>query len=105
VFKARRKIIFVHGCFWHQHEASSCLDGRRPKSNADYWHPKLMRNVERDARHIEQLQTGGWAVLTVWECQVKDKACLASRLTEFLGPPKRVAKFGTQSAPGEGSAG
>jgi DNA mismatch endonuclease (patch repair protein) len=105
VFKGRRKIIFVHGCFWHQHEAPSCLDGRRPKSNTGYWHPKLAKNVERDAQHIEQLEADGWTVLTIWECQVKNKSSLASQLTEFLGPPRRIAKSGDQAAPGKGSAG
>src|SRR5687768_16524426 len=47
VFVSRRKVIFVHGCFWHQH--AGCIDSRLPKTNAAYWHPKLMRNVERDA--------------------------------------------------------
>ena len=86
VFSARRKVIFVHGCFWHQHDASACLDGRRPKSNTGYWHPKLARNVERDAEHVECLKQAGWTVLTVWECEVKDEDALASRLASFLGP-------------------
>lgn len=105
VFKGRRKIIFVHGCFWHQHEAASCLDGRPPKSNTGYWHSKLERNVKRDAQHVEQLQASGWSVLTVWECEVKDKSRLTARLAEFLGPAGRLAKSPDQPAPDEGSAG
>src|SRR6185503_11726704 len=87
VLARRRKVIFVHGCFWHQHERAACLDGRKPKSNTDYWHPKLLRNVERDAQHVAALEAEGWQVLTVWECEVRDEAALAQRLTTFLGRP------------------
>jgi DNA mismatch endonuclease (patch repair protein) len=62
VFKRRRKVVFVHGCFWHQHDREDCLDGRRPKSNTSYWHAKLERNVERDQEHIRRLHELGWQV-------------------------------------------
>ena len=91
VFAGRRKAVFVHGCFWHQHEVAACLDGRKPKSNTDYWHPKLARNVERDAQHVAKLKEDGWEVLTVWECEVRDEQALAARLTQFLGPPGAAA--------------
>lgn len=84
VFAGRRKVIFVHGCFWHQHPLEQCLDGRRPKSNTGYWDPKLRRNVERDAHHREALKTAGWDVLVVWECECRDVASLSSRITDFL---------------------
>jgi DNA mismatch endonuclease (patch repair protein) len=86
VFTSRRKVIFVHGCFWHQHEATACLDGRKPKSNTDYWHPKLARNVERDQQHVEKLRAEGWCVLVVWDCEMRDQALLMKRLLDFLGP-------------------
>jgi DNA mismatch endonuclease (patch repair protein) len=85
VFAGRRKVIFVHGCFWHQHKAAACLDGRKPKSNTLYWHPKLSRNIERDERNIAMLEGSGWRVLVVWECEVKNELELAERLTGFLG--------------------
>ncbi len=68
VFPARRKVIFVHGCFWHQH--GRCIDGRRPKSNTEYWRPKLERNVERDRENRKALRRLGWRVLVVWECEI-----------------------------------
>ena len=56
-FGPKRKVIFVHGCFWHQH--SQCREGRPPGSNAGYWGPKLARNVERDAQHLASLKELG----------------------------------------------
>lgn len=85
VFRRRRSVIFVHGCFWHQH--AECGAGRRPKSNDGYWSKKLARNVERDARTEAQLTAEGWRVLIVWECQMKDQDALRERLAEFLGSP------------------
>jgi DNA mismatch endonuclease, patch repair protein len=84
IFGPRRKVIFVHGCFWHQHDLQACLDGRRPKSNTDYWHPKLARNVQRDEQHLERLKAAGWEVLVIWECEVRDEEALAQRLTSFV---------------------
>lgn len=84
VFSARRKVIFVHGCFWHQHDAVECLDGRRPKSNTGYWNSKLARNVERDALQVERLKAAGWTVLVVWECETQDLPTLVTKLTAFL---------------------
>src|SRR5271163_4386487 len=71
VFPARRKVIFVHGCFWHQHPG--CREGRVPGSRRDYWEPKLLRNQQRDATAKTALEERGWDVLTVWECEL-DKA-------------------------------
>ncbi len=92
-FPGRRAVIFVHGCFWHGHD---CARGRRqPKQNADYWRAKIARNVARDAASEAALEDAGWRVLTVWECQIKDRAALSSRLQGFLGlsgsaPARRV---------------
>jgi len=82
VFWGRKKVIFVHGCFWHQHYG--CADSKLPKSNTEYWHPKLRRNVERDARAVELLEAIGWRVLIVWDCQTRDTN-LHRVLTDFLG--------------------
>ena len=84
VFVSRRKIIFVHGCFWHQHPVAACLDSKPPKSNLDYWLPKLRRNVERDAQNVKALRKLGWKVLVIWECETKKKARLEARLIAFL---------------------
>ena len=90
VFRRRRKAIFVHGCFWHQHERETCLDGRRPKSNTGYWDEKLTRNVERDRRSQDALRAGGWDVLVVWECEMASTEELGARLRAFLGPASSV---------------
>jgi DNA mismatch endonuclease (patch repair protein) len=83
VFAGRRKIIFVHGCFWHQHPDPACNMSHRPRSNVDYWKPKLERNVSRDTEHQKALRGAGWEVLVIWECEV-DRGDLADRLVEFL---------------------
>ncbi len=86
VFRPRKRVIFVHGCFWHQHARAQCRDGRAPKSKLGYWSGKLARNVERDAQHLDALSALGWKVLVLWECEVlKDGASLASRVRRFLG--------------------
>ena len=82
VFLARRKVIFVHGCFWHQHP--ECREGRPPRSNATYWLPKLERNKARDQAALEQLDLAGWEVLVVWECETKDTLALTEKLQAFL---------------------
>ena len=71
VFGPRRKVIFVHGCFWHQHDDPQCLDGRLPKSRLEYWRPKLSGNQDRDRQNLKLLNDNGWSVLTVWECETK----------------------------------
>ena len=82
VFRPRRKAIFVHGCFWHQHD---CPRGARlPKSNRGYWLPKLRRNRERDAQHRARLADMGWKTLVVWECEIGDRDALARRIAAFL---------------------
>ncbi|WP_215767519.1 very short patch repair endonuclease [Gluconobacter cerinus] len=82
VFPARRAVIFVHGCFWHQHDCSR--GARRPISNKAYWHSKLDRNIERDREAREQLESQGWRVLVLWECEMRDADQLSHRLISFL---------------------
>lgn len=91
VFTRRRKIVLVHGCFWHQHDQGRCRYARRPKSNTGYWHEKLARNVERDIQAERQLIAQGWEVLTVWECESRLIGPLQWRLVSFLGPPRFCA--------------
>ena len=87
VFGPRRKVIFVHGCFWHGH---ACKRGdRMPKNNHDYWLQKIGRNKERDQEHLKALKARGWQALVVWECEVKDGALMKHRLRKFLGTEGR----------------
>jgi DNA mismatch endonuclease (patch repair protein) len=87
VFGPRKKVIFVHGCFWHSHGHPDCIDGRRqPKSNLEYWLPKLARNKERDATNEAALIKLGWTILTVWECETRNIDALRIRLQGFLQP-------------------
>lgn len=86
VFPSKRKVVFVHGCFWHSHADQHCKLSLPPKSRVDYWGPKLARNKERDAENEEKLRLAGWDVLVVWECQLRDRERLASRLVDFLDP-------------------
>jgi DNA mismatch endonuclease (patch repair protein) len=83
VFPSRRKVIFVHGCFWHQH--SGCKEGRLPASRLEYWEPKLKRNQVRDAENRAHLEEAGWDVLTVWECSLRKRPPLIKTLRRFLG--------------------
>lgn len=73
-----KTVIFVHGCFWHQH--SGCVKSHIPKSNIPFWTEKLNRNVSRDKQHIKILRRAGWRVILVWECQIKDLDALAKKL-------------------------
>jgi DNA mismatch endonuclease, patch repair protein len=82
VFTSRRKIILVHGCFWHQHTAG--CKSVTPKSNTDFWAKKLQRNILRDSQNLKVLKREGWKVLTIWECQI-GKNNLAKRIVRFLG--------------------
>lgn len=82
VFPARRKVIFVNGCFWHRHDG--CPQVRIPATNRDYWLAKLERNYNRDRRSIALLQEQGWSVMTVWECQLRDISAATERLVLFL---------------------
>lgn len=82
VFKGRRKVIFVHGCFWHQHPG--CPAAHHPRSNTSYWGPKLKRNQERDAKTQAVLKAAGWDVLIVWECETSRHKELQTRLRQFL---------------------
>ncbi len=82
VFPGRRKAVFVHGCFWHQHEG--CMRANVPKSRQDYWAPKLARNMARDAAAREALAVAGWGVFVVWECDLKKPDELLLRLRRFL---------------------
>lgn len=82
VFPGRRKLVFVHGCFWHRHPG--CRFAYQPKSNVESWRAKFDTNVTRDARVRRELDKMGWDVLTIWECETTDVEMLANKLTNFL---------------------
>lgn len=80
VFRSRRKVIFVNGCFWHGH---TCKEGlREPKSNIDYWRAKIARNRTRDIANREKLKAKQWSILTIWECEPEET--IREKLREFL---------------------
>lgn len=82
VFPSRRKVIFVHGCFWHRHKG--CPNTRWPKSKLEFWKPRLEANRERDIKQKTQLTRLGWRYLVVWECEVTDTEALKAEIVEFL---------------------
>jgi DNA mismatch endonuclease (patch repair protein) len=81
VFSSRRKVIFVHGCFWHSHK---CKIAHVPKSNQGYWGPKLQRNQARDGENVRALRAEGWQSLVIWECELHDEARVKKRLKTFI---------------------
>ena len=76
VLSKYKTVIFVNGCFWHKHD---CPRFVWPSSNQDYWRPKILGNMERDKKNVEQLRSQGWNVIVVWECELK-KAVRDERL-------------------------
>lgn len=82
VFPGRKKVVFVHGCFWHRHPG--CRFAYNPKTRADFWNAKFDTNVARDVRVRSQLEELGWDVFVVWECQIADTERLETGLQEFL---------------------
>ena len=81
VLPRHRKVIFVHGCFWHGH---SCPRGKRPESRTEFWNTKLDKNLARDAKAQDELRASGWDALVLWECQTKDQVTLTEILQNFL---------------------
>lgn len=85
VFPSRRKIIFVHGCFWHGHD---CRRGARtPKTNRDYWQAKIARNAARDDKARKALSKLGWSILTIWECKLAKPDSVRKKISRFLERP------------------
>src|SRR5207253_122568 len=83
VFPARRKVIFVHGCFWHGHK--NCAKARLPKTRVSFWSHKIALNSRRDKARIAQLRQLGWRALVVWQCQLREPDAVFSRVREFIG--------------------
>lgn len=84
VFRGRRKVIFIHGCFWHRH-GEGCALTRMPKSRLEFWREKLDANERRDRAKQAVLLALGWNVLILWECELKDVDDLTRRVRDFLG--------------------
>lgn len=82
VFPARKKAIFINGCFWHRH--ADCRYSTTPKSEVGFWEAKFRANVARDERNIASLEQMGWSVAVVWQCELKQPEQVLARLTEFL---------------------
>lgn len=83
VFPSRKKVVFVHGCYWHRH--AGCQMAYEPKSNVAFWTKKFAANMVRDERVLADLKNRGWDALVLWECEVKDPELVASRLSTYLG--------------------
>lgn len=81
-FIARRKVIFVHGCFWHRH--MGCPNTRMPKSNVAFWREKLQSNRRRDRLNQRRLAAMGWRYLVIWECELRDSEVIRRRIAAFL---------------------
>lgn len=82
VFRGARKVIFVHGCFWHRH--ARCALARMPKSRLEFWRPKLEANRKRDRKNVARLRRTGWRVMVVWECDLAKPAPLSDQIRRFL---------------------
>jgi len=83
VFPKHQTVLFVHGCFWHQHRG--CSRCTMPKSNQGYWRQKFAENRARDTRAITKLRLLGWECYVVWECEAMNPTLLATRLKQFFG--------------------
>lgn len=81
VFPSRRKVIFVHGCFWHGH---GCRWGQLPKTRSEYWLPKIEANKERDNRALTLLSEKGWQAMVVWQCELRYPEEVVERVVAFL---------------------
>jgi DNA mismatch endonuclease (patch repair protein) len=90
VFRRLRKIIFVHGCFWHRHEG--CRFAYTPKTRRPFWEEKFRLNKERDRRHLLMLRRDGWDVLILWECELESPAAAGGRIRRFLCRTKSASK-------------
>lgn len=83
VFPKHKIVIFVHGCFWHRH---GCKQTTTPTTRKDFWEAKFKANAERDSKNVRELESAGWRVMTVWECELKkaDESDLFEKIQEFL---------------------
>jgi DNA mismatch endonuclease (patch repair protein) len=85
VLPRHKKIIMVHGCFWHGHH---CKLASKPKSNGEYWSAKILSNKSRDQKNLAALECAGWQVLEIWECEIRRGEGLEEKLMHFLDPSR-----------------
>lgn len=84
IIQDMKKVIFIHGCFWHGHD---CKRGKLPETNRDFWEGKIVKNKERDLRNYEELTCAGWDYLVIWGCEIKKRSLetLVETISRFLG--------------------
>jgi DNA mismatch endonuclease (patch repair protein) len=103
-FIGRRKVIFVHGCFWHRH--AGCPNTRMPKSNVAFWREKLRSNRRRDRVNQQRLTAMGWRFLVIWECELRGTETVRRRIRIFLrgkrgtGAVNRIVRGGRRLGAG-----
>ena len=97
VLSRHRKVIFVHGCFWHGHEG--CVRSKRPATNKKFWNMKIDANIERDRKAQEVLASAGWGILVVWECETKERNNLVEKLCGFMATKESQQKRGSRGTP------
>lgn len=82
VLPKHKKVIFVHGCFWHGHK--DCPRAKRPSTNKKFWNEKLSKSIKRDTFNQKKLKEMGWLTLIIWQCEMKESKNLQSKLESFL---------------------
>ncbi len=82
-FPGKRKVIWVHGCFWHRH--GRCALARLPKGRREFWVPKLEGNRRRDLDNQRKARELGWKTLVIWECELRAPDLVEQKLRSFLG--------------------
>lgn len=78
----QKKLIFVHGCFWHGHKG--CKRAVLPESNSEFWQKKISRNMERDRSLVRRLRASGWETMTIWQCQTRSSVALSKRISNYI---------------------
>lgn len=82
VFSGRKKVIFVHGCFWHKHD---CSYFRWPSTNKSFWRKKILETVRRDNSNYDKLTALGWSYLTIWECHLRvNREAILNKVGAFI---------------------
>ena len=94
-FMSRKKVIFVHGCFWHHHEG--CRKTTTPKTRPEFWKQKFERNIKRDQEAEKRFSEKGWYTLTIWECETKKVVKLERKLRDFLGEEVNIPNYCNRS--------
>ena len=90
-FTRRKKVIFVHGCFWHRHK--NCKFSTCPKTNIEFWNEKFEKNIKRDRKVQLELNKQGWKHLVIWECELKHLEKIKTKILNFLGPTSSSKKI------------